>query len=69
MTSFSETHAAADGAAATDASPAPPGWISWRGRVVRNERLRGKRHHYAIVELPEDALAPEAGQFYMLAPG
>jgi dihydroorotate dehydrogenase electron transfer subunit len=51
------------------ASPAPPGWISWQGMVLRNERLRGKRHHYAVVELPDESPMPRSGQFYMLAPG
>lgn len=52
-----------------DAPPAPAGWISWQGRVVRNERLHGKRHHYAVIEVPAESPTPASGQFYMLAPG
>ena len=52
-----------------DAAPAPPGWISWQGRVLRNERLPGKRHHYAVIEVPGESPTPASGQFYMLAPG
>ena len=68
MTLLPDAHATAAGSA-THAAPAPPGWISWQGTVLRNERLRGKRHHYAVVELPAESPTPKAGQFYMLAPG
>lgn len=52
-----------------EAAPAPPGWISRQGRVLCNERLPGKRHHYAVIEVPADTPTPASGQFYMLAPG
>ncbi len=56
------------GRMALDASPAPEGWFSWLGGVVSNGLLPGKRHHYAVLELPEAAPMPRAGQFFMLGP-
>ena len=49
-------------------SGAGAGWIDADAALLRNARLVGKRHHYAVVELPGDSPAPRAGQFYMLAP-
>jgi len=49
---------------------APPksSWIEVEGGVVRNQLLPGKRHHYAVIELPASFPAPLAGQFAMLGP-
>jgi dihydroorotate dehydrogenase electron transfer subunit len=43
-------------------------WTDVEARVLENDRLPGKRHHYAVVELPGTSPVPRAGQFYMLAP-
>jgi len=51
----------------TIAPPRAP-WVEVEGRVVRNELLPGKRHHYAVVELPASFPTPGAGQFAMLGP-
>lgn len=43
-------------------------WVEVEGLVVRNELLAGKRHHYAVVELPASFPDPAPGQFAMLGP-
>lgn len=58
-------------AAALDAAPgaAPASaWRSGEAALLRNDLLPGKRHHYAVVELPGSWTAPRAGQFFMLGP-
>lgn len=52
---------------AASGSPSPP-WQEATGRIVENALLPGKRHHYAVVEVPAEFPTPRAGQFVMLAP-
>ena len=49
---------------------APPraSWVELEGGVVRNELLPGKRHHYAVIEVPGSFPFPLPGQFAMLGP-
>jgi dihydroorotate dehydrogenase electron transfer subunit len=52
-------------------SPALPPAAPWRAvaaRLVRNAALPGKRHHYAVAEVPADLPTPRAGQFVMVSP-
>src|SRR5262249_29943158 len=53
-----------------ESTMAPPAakWIEVEGGVVRNELLPGKRHHYAVIELPASFPDPAPGQFAMLGP-
>jgi dihydroorotate dehydrogenase electron transfer subunit len=53
-----------------ESTMAPPTakWVEVEGGVVRNELLPGKRHHYAVVELPASFPDPAPGQFAMLGP-
>jgi dihydroorotate dehydrogenase electron transfer subunit len=46
-----------------------PRWGATDGTVIRNERLSGKELHYAVIEIPELADPPAAGQFFMVAAG
>jgi dihydroorotate dehydrogenase electron transfer subunit len=55
-------------AAAPLAEPERPAWRAGEGQVVRNDFLPGKRHHYAVLEVPGEWPTPRAGQFYMLGP-
>jgi dihydroorotate dehydrogenase electron transfer subunit len=50
------------------AALAPPPWHAAQAPVVANDALPGKRHHYAVLEVPGDLPAPRAGQFVMAAP-
>ena len=54
----------------TESTLAPPRatWVEVEGGVVRNELLPGKRHHYAVIELPTSFPFPSPGQFAMLGP-
>jgi dihydroorotate dehydrogenase electron transfer subunit len=47
---------------------APAPWREVEATLVANDRLPGKRHHYAVLEAPEDFPEPRPGQFVMLAP-
>ena len=51
---------------ATASARAP--WTEMEGGVVVNALLPGKRHHYAVVELPAEFPDPAPGQFAMLGP-
>ena len=48
-------------------APAAP-WQEVSARLLRNAPLPGKRHHYAVAEVPAELPTPRAGQFVMVAP-
>jgi len=47
--------------------PAAP-WREVTARLLRNDPLSGKRHQYAVAEVPADFPTPRAGQFVMVSP-
>jgi len=52
----------------TTIAPPRASWVEVEGRVVVNELLAGKRHHYAVIEVEAGFPTPVAGQFAMLGP-